>query len=141
MTTFVIDTGPLVPFLNKRDRQHAWAKAVLDTIEPPIVTCEAVISEACYLLRDFEGGRDAVLALMARNLVKCEFRLASEVDAVRALMKKFSDVPMSLADACLVRITELEANSVILTMDSDFRVYRRNRRQTIPTMTPPRGGG
>lgn len=141
MTTVVVDTGPLVALLNQRDRHHGWAKAVLDTIEPPIVTCEAVVSEACFLLRDFDGGRDAVLALLSRNVVKCDFRLTSEVEAVRALMKKFNDVPMSLADACLVRMTELEASSVVLTIDSDFRVYRRNRRQTIPTMMPPRGRG
>jgi predicted nucleic acid-binding protein len=141
VTTVVIDTGPLVALLNRRDHQHAWAKKVLDTIEPPIVTCEAVISEACYLLKDFDGGRDAVLALVSRNVIKCDFRLASEVDAVRALIKKFSYIPMSLADACLVRMTELDGKAVVLTMDSEFRVYRRNRRQTIPTMMPPRGGG
>ncbi len=141
MTTVVLDTGPLVALLNKRDRQHAWVSAVLDTIEPPLWTCEAVISEACFLLRDFEGGRDAVLALIARSVIKCDFRLANEIDAIRALMKKFSDVPMSLADACLVRMTELETRPIVLTMDNDFRVYRRNRRQTIPTLMPPRGAG
>lgn len=141
MTTVVVDTGPLVALLNRRDREHKWVARVLDTVEPPLVTCEAVVSEACFLLREIDGGRDAVLALMSRGIVKCDFRLANEVDAIRALMKKFSDVPMSLADACIVRMTELDARSVVLTLDSDFRVYRRNRRQTIPTMMPSRGGG
>jgi predicted nucleic acid-binding protein len=140
VTIVVIDTGPLVALLNKRDRLHPWATAVLDTIAPPLLTCEAVISEACYLLRNVHGGSDAVLAIMSRGLIKCDFRLANEVDTIRTLMKKFSDVPMSLADACLVRMTELEANSVVLTVDSDFHVYRRSRRRTIPTVMPPRHG-
>jgi predicted nucleic acid-binding protein len=140
VTAVVIDTGPLVALLNARDRWHAWVKAALDTIEPPLYTCEAVISEACFLMRECEGGRDAVLTLMSRSVVKCDFRLASEVDSIRALMRKFSDVPMSLADACLVRMTELESRAVVLTMDGDFRVYRRNRRQIIPTLMPSGGG-
>jgi uncharacterized protein len=141
VTSIILDTGPLVALLNRRDRDHRWAREVLDGIDPPIFTCDPVLSEACFLLRDLKGGPDAVLELVARGIVRSDFRVASEADALRALMKKFENVPMSLADACLVRMTELDAKSIVLTLDSDFRVYRRNRRQVVPTISPGGSGG
>ncbi len=138
MTRVVMDTGPLVALLSRRDRHHAWIREVLDAMEPPIYTCEAVISEACFLLGRIAGGADAVLALLANDILKVDFRMPSEIDALRSLMKRFATVPMSLADACLVRMSELETQSVIVTLESDFRVYRRNRRQVIPTIMPGR---
>jgi uncharacterized protein len=134
----VIDTGPLVALLNRKDRHHGWVREVLDTLEPPVLTCEAVISEACFLLSRISYGQDAVLELLSKDILKIEFRMSSEGDALRVLMKKFANVPMSLADACLVRMSELEPRSRILTLDGDFRVYRRNRRQAIPTIMPSR---
>ena len=138
MTRVVIDTGPVVALLNRRDRHHAWVREVLDTVEPPIFTCEAVISEACFLLGRVRGGQDALLELLAHDVLKVDFRMLTEIEAISRLMKKFANVPMSLADACLVRMTELDMRSTILTLDSDFRVYRRNRRQVIPAMMPGR---
>ncbi|MBA3341597.1 MAG: PIN domain-containing protein [Gemmatimonadaceae bacterium] len=140
MTRIVIDTGPVVALLNRRDRHHAWVRDVLDTVEPPIFTCEAVVSEACFLLGRLTGGRDAVLELLSEGVLKVDFRMLSEIDALRGLMRKFANVPMSLADACLLRMTELDLQSVLVTLDSDFRVYRRNRRQIIPTIMPSRAG-
>ncbi|MSR06050.1 MAG: PIN domain-containing protein [Gemmatimonadetes bacterium] len=138
MTRVVIDTGPIVALLNRRDRHHAWVREVLDTVEPPVFTCEAVVSEACFLLGRLSNGQDAVLELLASDVVKLDFRMLAEIDALRGLMRAFANVPMSLADACLVRMTELEPRSVIVTLDSDFRVYRRNRRQVVPTIMPGR---
>ena len=83
--------------------------------------------------------RDALLELVARDIITIDFRLHPELDAVRTLMRKFASVPISLADACLVRMSELEPDSTVLTLDSDFRVYRRNRRQVIPTIMPGKG--
>ncbi|MGI8510054.1 MAG: type II toxin-antitoxin system VapC family toxin [Gemmatimonadaceae bacterium] len=140
MTRVVIDTGPIVGLLNRRDRHHAWVREVLDTIEPPVFTCKAVVSEACFMLGRLAGGQDAVLELLSRNVVKLDFRMLPEIDALRRLMRKFANVPMSVPDACLVRMTELDAESVIVTLDGDFRVYRRNRRQVIPTIMPGLGG-
>lgn len=134
MNRVVIDTGPLVALLNRGDRHHGWVREVLDSVEPPIVTCEAVISEACFLLARVRDGQETVLELVSKDILKVDFRMSNEVDALRALMKKFANVPMSLADACLVRMTELQPRSRILTLDSDFRIYRRNRRQVIPTI-------
>lgn len=136
MTRVVIDTGPLVALLNRRDRYHAWVREVLDTIEPPVFTCEAVISEACFLLRGLTGGQDAVLELLASDVICVDFQLAAELVPVRNLMRKFASVPMALADACLVRMSELDPKSLVLTLDADFRLYRRNRRQVIPSIMP-----
>ena len=140
MTRVVVDTGPLVALLNRRDRHHAWVRQVLDTVEPPIFSCEAVVSEACFLLSRLAGGQDALLELLANDVVRIDFRLHTEIETVRGLMRKFATVPMSLADACLVRMSELDAQTTIVTLDGDFRVYRRNRRQVIPTIMPGRGG-
>jgi predicted nucleic acid-binding protein len=141
MSRIVVDTGPLVALLNRNDRHHDWVREVLDAIEPPVFTCEAVISEACFLLSRIRDGQDAVLELLSKDILKVDFRLSLEVDALRGLMRKFQSVPMSFADACLVRMSELEPRSRIVTLDSDFRVYRRNRRQAIPTIMPSRDGG
>lgn len=92
------------------------------------------------MLGRLAGGQDAVLELLSRNVVKLDFRMLPEIDALRRLMRKFANVPMSVPDACLVRMTELDAESVIVTLDGDFRVYRRNRRQVIPTIMPGLGG-
>ena len=141
MTTVIVDTGPLVALLNRRERYHGWVKAVLDGIEPPIFTCEPVLSETCFLLQGVTSGQEAVLELLARGILRSDFRIAAELDSLRYLMKKFSDVPMSLADACLVRMTELDPQGRVLTLDSDFKIYRRNRRQVVPTISPVKGGG
>lgn len=141
MTYVAIDTGPLVALVNRRDSHHDWAKQVLSTIRTPIFTCEPVLSEACYLLRATVGGPEAVLGLVAREAVKVDFSVAIEIEPVLALMRRFKNVPMSLADACLVRMTEIEPHSEVLTLDSDFSSYRRNRRQVVPTISPgPRHG-
>lgn len=141
MSRVLVDTGPLVALLTRNDRHHAWVREVLDAVEPPVFTCEAVISEACFLLSRLRDGQDAVFELLSNDIVKVDFRMSAEVDALRALTKKFANVPMSLADACLVRMSELEPQSQILTLDGDFRIYRRNRRQVIPTIMPGRKGG
>lgn len=136
MTTIIVDTGPIVALLNRRERHHAWIAKVMDTIEPPMFTCDPVLSEACFLLQESHSGPDAVLELVARGLIRSAFHVGAELESLRTLMRKFSDVPMSLADACLVRMTELDHSCRVLTLDSDFKVYRRNRRQLIPILMP-----
>jgi predicted nucleic acid-binding protein len=136
MRRFAIDAGPLVALLNARDEYHKWSTEVLDTVEPPLVTCESVISEACFLVRHLKGGSDAVFGLMSRGIVKIDFDLGSEAPHVRRLMARYSNVPMALADACLVRMSEIEGQLTIITIDSDFRIYRRNGRQVVPVVMP-----
>ena len=132
----IVDTGPLVALLVARDRQHAWSTTVLREIEPPLLTCEAVLSEACFLVRGLAGGHEAVLGLVARKIVTIGFELAPEIERVRRLMQRYASVPMSLADACIVRMAEMHAASRILTLDGDFRVYRRNARQALALISP-----
>jgi predicted nucleic acid-binding protein len=133
---FALDTGPIVAFLNRRDTFHEWARDALDSIKPPVLTCEAVLSEACFLLRHTPRGPDAVLELVNRGLLRIEFCLADHVAALRKLLVKYKSVPISLADACLVRMSDLEADMAVVTLDSDFRVYRRLGRQQIPLVAP-----
>lgn len=137
--TVIVDTGPLVAFLNLRDRHHAWSKAQLRRLSPPLLTCEAVLSEAAFLLQRLPGGSSALLELVSRRLVVVRFSLEAELQAVGRLMKRYKDVPISLADACLVRMSETTTKAVVFTLDSDFSIYRRNGRQPIPLIAPSSG--
>lgn len=132
----LIDTGPLVAILARRDTWHAWAVARWREIEPPLETCEPVLTEAAFLLRGVPGGHDALLALVAEGIVQVRFDLADEVADVRALLARYADQPMSLADACLVRMTEIRPRAKLLTLDADFRRYRRLGRKVIPLIAP-----
>ena len=130
----ITDTGPLVALLNRRERHHAWAREQFRLIRPPALTCEAVISESCFLLRDVDGGVDALMQLLLRGVVASTFTLADEQPAIARLLKRYASVPMSLADACLVRMSEQLTGSTVITLDSDFRVYRKSGRTVIPTI-------
>ena len=132
----LLDAGPLVALVNRRDRYHTWAREQVAELVPPLFTCEAVLTEACHLLRNLNGGIEAVIAMAKRELIAIPFRLEEEVARIAMLIGRYSDVPMSLADACLVRMAEQHAQSVIMTLNSDFHVYRRNGRQIIPTLMP-----
>jgi predicted nucleic acid-binding protein len=134
--TVLLDTGPWVAFLNRRDQHHAWVTTQFARLRPALLTCEAVVSETCFLVRTLRGGVEAVLAFLERGVVQVPFRLQDEHTAVKTLLGQYADVPMSLADACLVRMSEQHPHSVVLTCDSDFQRYRRHRRQRIPTIMP-----
>jgi uncharacterized protein len=132
----VLDTGPLVAFLNRRDEYHLWAKEQMARLEPPLLTCESVLSEACFLVRDLRGGSEAVIRLVQRGLVTVALDLQDESIPVGKLLARYVNVPMSLADACLVRIAELHEGSVVLTLDRDFRIYRKHGRYVVPVIMP-----
>ena len=127
----IIDTGPLVALINNREQYYSWATKEVANLAYPFFTCEAVISEACFLLRDFYGGEDTVMSLLDTGLIQISFRLSDEIGTVRELLKRYQNVPMSLADACLVRMSELINGSSVLTLDSDFRVYRKNKNEMM----------
>jgi len=135
------DTGPLVAFLNRRDEFHAWAVGQLAEAAPPLLTCEAVLAEVCYLLRRTPGGGSAALAMIDRGALRVGFRAAEHTAPLGRLMAKYARVPMSLADACLVRMSETIENATVMTLDRDFLVYRRNGRQSIPLLAPWLGAG
>jgi uncharacterized protein len=133
----LLDTGPLVALLNARETHHAWVKSQFATLRPPLFTCEPVLAEACHLLRQIPTGREAVLQLVLRGVIAIDLALEAEAEAVSRLLARYRDQPMSLADACMVRLAELNPRSRVLTFDSDFDVYRRNDRQPIEVLRPP----
>ncbi len=138
MSGIIADTGPLVAYLDRSDRDHAWAKETFMEITRPLLTCEAVIAEALFLLRRGGIDPDGLLNLISRGLVVPKFDLTVEIAAIQQLMKTHRNVPMSLADACLVRMAEIHEPSKILTLDSDFVIYRKSRRRVIPLLSPGR---
>jgi uncharacterized protein len=137
MAAFVVlDAGPLVALLDRNDRHHAWANAQADLLIEPMVTCEAVLSESAFLLDGIDPGYLRLNGFIREGIVRLAFDLDDHFEAVAALMRKYHDTPMSLADACLVRMSELHSNCRVFTLDSDFKRYRRHSRQAIPLIYP-----
>jgi predicted nucleic acid-binding protein len=132
----LIDSGPIVAVLRRRDQYHAWARAHFESSHQSFVTCEAVISESHFLLQGTPGGAEALYALLERGIINVPFSLTRQLTETVRLIRRYRDVPISLADACLVRMAELEGSTVVFTTDADFRLYRRNGRQAIPLMIP-----
>jgi predicted nucleic acid-binding protein len=130
----LVDAGFLIALLSRRDRHHVWAAAQPADWPPPWNTCEAALSEAFHLLGP--RGRPSLDALLRRGAVVTAFDFGRELERVLTLMQKYSDVPMGLADACLVRMSETLADPIVLTTDIDFHIYRRHSRQVIPCRMP-----
>jgi predicted nucleic acid-binding protein len=129
-----LDTGVIVALLDRSERHHAICVEAVSTVDAPLVTCEAVIAEACYLLRDVRGAADAVLENVERGVFQIPLRLDASARALRALMKRYANVPMDLADACLVHLADGLGTGRILTLDRDFGVYRRRRRRPFEVL-------
>ncbi len=133
----ILDTGPLIALLNPRDRHHGWARANWEQMQSPLLTCEAVVTEACYLARRLgTEAPEAVLEFLQRGVVDLSFRLADETAAVAGLLRKYRNIPMSLADGCIVRMSEQHTGSVVFTLDTDFAIYRKDGRYRIPVLSP-----
>jgi uncharacterized protein len=132
----VADTGPLVALFHDDDAAHGWAVSRFQEFTEPLVTCEAVLTEALHLLRRIPPAHLSLLTLWERQLLRIEFSAESEKHAIRRLLRRFSSVPISFADACLVRMSELHQDCAVWILDSDFRVYRRGGRQSIPLLIP-----
>lgn len=136
MTRVIIDTGPLVAYFNRRDRWHRWVADQMAALHPPLLTCEPVITEACFLIQRAGGNPSDLIRKVAQGSLEIGFDLKQEAFAVESLMQRYADTPMSLADACMVRLSEQIADSRLFTLDADFEHYRRNGRQTIPLLYP-----
>lgn len=132
----ILDTGPLVALLNGRDFYHQWAKIHVGEMTPPLLTCEAVLSEACFLLRHVPNGPKTVMEMVKQGIVTIPFHLEEETVSIHKLLVRYANVPASLADVCLIRMAEQNVQSVIITLDSDFHIYRKHGRQVIPTIIP-----
>lgn len=134
----ICDTGPLVAYLNRHDPYHSWAAAVMKQTRPPLLTCEAVLTETAYFLRDDGLDIDPLFQLLERDVVRLDFELSTHWPRVRTLMARYDQ--MDLADASIVVMSELHTRCRVLTVDrNDFGTYRRNDRQTIDFVAPPPG--
>jgi predicted nucleic acid-binding protein len=131
----LLDAGPWVAYLRRADRHHVWAREQFSAREE-FVSCEAVLAEVCARLQSY--GNDPLVALefVKSGVVTLDFDLQSNLISVENLMRKYRDQPMDLADACLVRMTEIEPRSLVVTTDEDFKVYRRNGREVVPHVLP-----
>jgi predicted nucleic acid-binding protein len=133
--TVLVDTGFLAALFRRRDAHRAWAVKQAAELRRPWHCCEAVLTEALFLLG--RPGLPVLSALLRRRSLQVSFSFADHEERVLELMDKHADVPMGLADACLVRMTEVLPEPVVLTTDTDFRVCRRHGRQVIPCIVPP----
>jgi len=132
----LLDTGPLVSFLASELRHHSWTCEQWKFFRPPLLTCEPVLSEAAFLLKREGHEADPLFGLLERGVIRVALEVREQQTDLRALMHRYRNRPMSLADACLVRLSELHNAGVVLTLDSDFRIYRRHGNRTIPILMP-----
>ena len=132
----IADAATIVALIDKRDGFHQWTASQAANLPLPFLTCEAVISESCYLLHNIYQGEKTVLTYLKKDILQIDFSLSNEIEAIENLMQKYENVPMSLADACLVRMSETIKDSNVFTTDSDFHIYRKNGKQKIDLIIP-----
>lgn len=130
----IADTGFLVAFANARDQHHGWALDIAEDVTEPLLTCEPVLAEAAFHLGDV----GLVLEMISEELIQLDFVCNDHLVHLAALAKRYKDRKPDLADLCLIRMSELHPKHSVITADEDFRVYRRNKREVIPLISPPR---
>lgn len=134
----LLDTGPLVAFLAADEEFHDWAVVSFQHLQPKFLTCEAVLAEAFYLLDFAPEAMRKIESFLEQGWIKVPFHFEVERRAVMKLMRQYQNVPMSLADACLVRMAELYNGLQVFTLDSDFRIYRKYGNRGISLIIPER---
>lgn len=132
----IVDTGPLVAFFDRAERHHGWVAARIEELEAPLLVCEPVLAEAMFLLARHARAQDALFELLQNGALGVAFRIEEHVPALRKLLQKYRDTPMSLADACIVRMAEIHERHAVLTLDSDFSVYRKHGRLPLALIHP-----
>jgi predicted nucleic acid-binding protein len=136
MKCVIADTGPLVAILDCQDQDHGWAIGEGRRLPPKMFSCEAVLSEVHFLTRNIRQAKNRIEAWLADGWLELPFNVRDHHSVVHELMGRYESIPMSFADACLVRMSELWPEAPVFTLDSHFRVYRRNRRQALPLICP-----
>jgi predicted nucleic acid-binding protein len=131
--TGIADTGFLVAFANRRDEFFPWAHSLAEKVREPLLTCEAVLAETAFHLKNTA----LTLKLVETGLVRLAFDMESQRAELAELARRYADRQPDLADLCLIRMSELNPKLPVITVDGDFRVYRRNRRESIPVVMPP----
>jgi predicted nucleic acid-binding protein len=132
----IADTGPLVAFLDRAERHHGWAAARVDELKAPLLVCEPVLAEAMHLLAHLPAAQDALFGLLKKGALSIALRVEDHVSELHRLLQKYRDQPMSLADACIVRMAELYDRHSVLTLDRDFLVYRKHGRVPLTVLYP-----
>ncbi len=132
----LLDTGPLVSFLAVGLVHHTWAVEQWKQTRPPMLTCEPVLTEAAFLLKREDRDSDVLFALLERGIIRVGLAVEDQQADLRVLMRRYRNRPMSLADACLVRLSEIHSAAEVLTLDGDFRIYRRHGNKVIPVRMP-----
>ncbi|MGB8465974.1 MAG: PIN domain-containing protein [Terrimicrobiaceae bacterium] len=132
----LLDTGPLVSFLAAGLENHAWVCEQWKRLHPPLLTCEPVLTEAAFLLKREGRETDPLFELLERGVLRVGLEVEDQLADLRALMRRYRDRPMSLADACLVRLAELHSGGSVFTFDGDFCFYRRHGNKVIPVLMP-----
>lgn len=132
----LLDTGPLVSFLSSEQEHSDWVVAQWKRLRPPLLTCEPVLTETAFLLKRGGADTDPVFELLDRGIIRVALGIEEQSADLRALTRRYRDRPMSLADACLVRLSELHSRSKIFTLDRDFPIYRRHGNKIIPVLMP-----
>lgn len=132
----LLDTGPWVALLCRDDTHHEWSRAQWAALDQPVLSCEAVVAETCFLLARHGFDPAAPLKMIERGVVRIDFALAAQIASVRALFERQDTLPASLAEACLLRQSELHEPCKVFTLDRDFQVYRRHGRRTVPVISP-----
>ena len=136
MTAAIVDTGPLVAFFDRGEQHHSWVVERFEELEAPLLVCEPVLAETMYLLGRYPRAQDALLELIQNGALSVAFQLNEHLGALRRLLQKYKDTPMSLADACVVRMSEIHDRHAVLTLDSDFVVYRKHGRASLTLIHP-----
>ena len=132
----IVDTGPLVAFFDRAERYNVWVSQRIEEIEAPLLVCEPVLAEAMHLLARHPKAQDAIFELLQNGALSIAFRIAEHIDALHRLLQRYRDTPMSLADACIVRMAEIHEHHAVLTLDSDFAIYRKHRRLPLTVVHP-----
>lgn len=136
MKCVIADTGPLVALLDRQDQDHPWAVREGRLLPPKMLSCEAVLSEVHFLTQAIPEANNRIEGWLTDGWLELPFSVREHHTKVHELMARYANVPMSFADACLVRMSELWPDAPVFTLDSDFRVYRRNKRQSLPLICP-----
>jgi len=136
----IVDIGPLVAFFDRSERHHHWVAERVEELDAPLLVCEPILTEATYLLARFPRAQDALFGLLQNGALVMAFRLQEHITALHRLLRKYRDTPISLADACVVRMAEVHERHSVPTLDSDFTVYRKHGRVPITLLHPASAG-
>lgn len=132
----IADTGPIVALINPRDHHHQWARTAIRQMSEPMLTCDAVLSEALFLISGAPNGIRRFTDILASGAIQSDFATAANLRELTVLIRKYQTLPMSFADACIVRLAEIHEGAAVLTIDSHFHVYRKNGSEPISLVMP-----